>query len=415
MTLLNRSREAKFRRSPQLARTGPRSDENTAILRFPREDHRLERLVQLLEGARFDPERALHLARRLQSHIEDTYRSASLFGDFTWRQIPRFDPALVKRMRWVINYFVAEANIQLVFGERGSFKSTLFLAAAKAVAAGEEFLGMKTRRRRVLYLDYENPANIIKGRNDDLQLNLPHNEDLVVWDRFRSHPPPRPGDPILDSIVRDCIADTGYAPWIIFDSWSSLLKPGEGGEFTGQIAPLYLEFRKLADLGATVTIIDHSKKHERGTLYGGQDKEAKVDSIHKLLPSQNKVTPQNPIIRVESWLKRHAPQGEGSFAIEVQSAQDKRGNWHIVNLIRATDPFVVNMRDRVALLRDIIEKNPKLGQDALAKLASVQGIPRDQAIDTLKERTGIDWRVERVGHNKFSYSLLWKSLREATP
>lgn len=130
-------------------------------------------------------------------------------------------------------------------------------------------------------------------------------------------------------LVTESVAETGHGPWIIFDSWASLLKPGEGGEFTGQIAPIYLQLRKLTDAGATVTVIDHTRKYEKGTLYGGQDKEAKADSIHSLVVYPNDTVPNNPIIRVESWLKRFAPQGVGSFSFEVQSTQDKNGLWHI--------------------------------------------------------------------------------------
>jgi hypothetical protein len=87
-----------------------------------------------------------------------------------WQSLPRFDPSQVANTKWLIESLLAEGSIQLVFGERGSFKSTFMLAAAKAVANGEQFLGRKTRRRKVLYLDYENPANILKGRDSDLDL-----------------------------------------------------------------------------------------------------------------------------------------------------------------------------------------------------------------------------------------------------
>ncbi len=332
--------------------------------------------------------------------------SVPLIDLLTWDNVPRLDPDKIEKTRWLIKSFLAERSIQLVFGERGSFKSTLLLYAARAVANGEEFLGMKTRRRRVLYLDYENPASIIKARNDDLHLNLPENPSLAIWDRFGRHPMPRPGDPALEIFVKSCIAETGHGPWVIFDSWSSLLQPGEGGEFTGQIAPIYLQLRKLVDIGATTTALDHTRKYERGTLYGGQDKEAKVDSIHKLLTFPNKVRPQNPIVRVESWLKRYAPEGEGSFAFEVQSTQDRNGNWHIVDLVPATDPIEQETLENVEVLRNLIRQNPNLGQEALARLAADQGISRDQAIAALKDGVGKYWYVRRTSHNKSSYSLV---------
>ena len=324
----------------------------------------------------------------------------------TWHNLPRFDPERVPKTKWLIKSFLAEESIQLVFGERGSFKSTLLLAAAKAIADGEAFLGLKTRRRRVVYLDYENPANIIKARNDDLGLEISRNKNLLFWDRFGPFATPKPGDAWLETIVRDCVAETGHGPWIIFDSFASLLKHGEGGEFTGQIAPTFLDLRKLADLGATVTMIDHTRKDHRDILYGGQDKEAKADSIHKLLIFPNRVRPLNPVIRVDSWLKRAAPQGEGSFAFEVQSAQDRKGNWHIVGLMPVSDPEEAKLQEEIGLLRSLIKQNPTLGQEDLAKLAKGVGIPRDKAINLLKSGIGKYWELERIGHGKFCYSLL---------
>jgi hypothetical protein len=148
--------------------------------------------------------------------------SAPSLDLLAWEDIPNIDPRQIDKTKWLIDFFLAERSIQLVFGERGSFKSTILLFAAKAVANGEKFLGMKTRRRRVLYLDHENPASVIKSRNHDLGLNLPENPNLKIWDRFGKYPIPRPGDSALEIFVKFCVAETGHGPWIIFDSWSSL-------------------------------------------------------------------------------------------------------------------------------------------------------------------------------------------------
>jgi hypothetical protein len=62
----------------------------------------------------------------------------------TWQNLPRFDPFRVPETRWLIDSFLADRSIQLVFGEPGSFKSTLLLFASRAVASKKHFLGMKT-------------------------------------------------------------------------------------------------------------------------------------------------------------------------------------------------------------------------------------------------------------------------------
>lgn len=380
----------------------------TNVRRFPRTDQKGERLLSELLNAHAggQTDAAIALLDQIKNHLASLI--ALKEADSTWRTLPRFDPSLVKKTKWLIPFFLAEGSIQLVFGERGSFKSTFLLAAAKAVANGEEFLGLKTRRRRVLVLDFENPPNIIAARNEDLGLDLSRNENLLVWNRFGTRPTPRPDDPLLEAIVRECVLKTGHAPWFIFDSWSSLLKPGDGGELTGQIAPIYLHLRKLADLGATITVLDHSRKYDKGKIYGGQDKEAKADSIHNLTIFPNKTKPGNPIVRVESWLKRAAPQGEGSFAFEAENRRDANGNWHIVGLVPTQDPEEAESQKDTELLRDLIRQNPKSGQYALAELASGRGLSRDQAIKLLKDGIGTYWQIRKTSHNKHSYSLVKK-------
>jgi hypothetical protein len=327
-------------------------------------------------------------------------------SDLTWDTLPRFDPTATKKTKWLADHFIADRAISLVYGPRGSFKSTFFLGLAKAVAKGEEFLGMATRRRKVLYLDYENPPDVIKSRDKDLHLHLPKNRRLVIWDRFGDKLPPRPGDRQLERFVKHCVRKLHRKPWIILDSWSSLLRAGEGGESTGQIAPIYAHIRRLCDLGATVTVLDHTRKYTPDIIYGGQDKEAKADTIHNFVIHPNKVKPENPILRVESWLKRYAPQGVGSFAAEAQNFQDESGEWHNMGFkLAAHDPVVEEKKKRRDILCDLIRQNPGKSQRELAKLAAVHGIGRDKAEEMLKAGIGKYWTVSEGAKGKLIYRL----------
>jgi hypothetical protein len=372
-------------------------------LRFPRVDHVYLEIVEKLESASNDPERQRLLAERLLNHINPRQERPELQS---WQTIPRFDPSSVTSTKWLIEHFIAESNLQLIFSERGTFKTTLMMAAAGAVSRGNRFLGKRTRRRRVLYLDYENPANIIKARNQDLHLRLSKNRNLIVWDRFGKQTPPLPGDPRLDAVVANCVKETGHGPWIIFDSWSSLLQPGEGGENTGQIAPIYAHLRKLADAGATVTVLDHSRKYEPGVIYGGGDKEAKVDSIHCLQVCPNELEPTNPIVRVESWLKRYAPKGAGVFAFEVQSFEDDQGEWHIAGLKPVADPVEEQKRRKFQLLGKLIQEHPEVGSEELARLAAGEGMGRDEATQLLRAGVGKHWSLEKAAHGKHTFKLV---------
>lgn len=343
--------------------------------------------------------------RQKNLSIPDVGRNGDIRADLTWDSLPRFDPAAARKTKWLVDKFIAERTISLVYGPRGSFKSTFCLALAKAVAEKEEFLGMATRRRKVLYLDYENPPDVMKNRDKDLHLNLPANENLVIWDRFGDRSTPRPGDRELERFVRNCVKKLHRKPLIILDSWSSLLRPGEGGESTGQIAPIYTHLRHLCDVGASIVILDHTRKYKEDIIYGGQDKEAKADIIHNFVVHENKVKLENPILRVESWLKRYAPQGVGSFAVEVQSSKDENDQWHITGFELARDPVLEEKKRKFHVLRKLIRANPDLSQRKLARLAGTNGLGRDEAERLLKAGIGKYWSISEGAKGKLIYRL----------
>jgi hypothetical protein len=376
------------------------------VVRFPRTlKHQEEtELIRELDKAhrRGDRETVKECLIKLQRLNASTIADDSRV---TWDTVPRFDPDQRGKTKWLIENFLAEASVQLLFGEAGSYKSTLCLFAAIAVMQGSEFLGMKVRQRRVLLLDFENPAPVIRDRCRNLGLDLNNARDLVIWDRFADGFVPHPDNPILEELVKECLAKTGQAPWIIFDSWSSLLAEGKGGETLGDVAPIYASFRRLSDLGATCTILDHTKKYEN-TLYGAADKTAKADSRHGLTVFDNPLRRHNKIVRVDTWLKRFALKGDGSFAFEVVSTQDKNGIWHVTGLRTAEDPVKLAAEARYGILRGLIRRYPNASQSQLAKLAAeTDHFGRDEAIKELQAGEGTHWNARVGAHGKKVYRL----------
>jgi hypothetical protein len=60
---------------------------------------------------------------------------------------------------------------------RGTENLSLILAAAGKIITGQDFAGMKTSRRKVLFLDRENPLGVVRERLD--RLNVERNPDLI--------------------------------------------------------------------------------------------------------------------------------------------------------------------------------------------------------------------------------------------
>jgi hypothetical protein len=289
-------------------------------------------------------------------------------------------------------------------------KSTALLKAAKAVSEGGDFFGMKTRQRIVLYLDYENPSDVLKNRDHDLRLSIP-NPRFTIWDRFHGKATPVPGDQPLEDFVRRCEKETGKWPWLIFDSWTSLLKYGEGGETTGQVAPIYAAIRVLRDWGVTCTIIDHCRKYRSDVIYGSGAKMTLIDMSHNFVihkPSTHlDAHSSTTVVRVRADLKRYTPKGLGDFSFEIKAKPDKEGEWHIASVEPVKDPILIKHEREITILQRLIREHHDLGQRSLAKLAaSTTEIKRDRAETLLRE--GIDryWKIVPMGARKVVYQLL---------
>jgi AAA domain len=328
-----------------------------------------------------------------------------------WMNIPRLDLSKIKRSSWVIDFFLAKGSIQLVYGSFGTRKTTAMLLAAWAVSQGKDFLGMKTKRRCVLYLDYENPPDVLKAYCKDLGID-PSDERFAIWNRAAT-PIPLPSDDQdnqLEDFVKHCKKVSGHYPWIIFDSWTSLLRAGDSGNDLGDATPIFRGIRRLCDIGCTCTIIDHTGKHGDDPI-GTSAKSTQMDTSHyfkaqhgkRLLGSDFSTT----VVRVESFLKRYAPKRVGTFSFEVQSGVDRKGQWHLRSLLATKDAAVLKQEKEIDGIKKLIVRNPSLGQEDLAKLAADNDVvSRDRARQWLQDGNGKYWKAVAKRHGKMTFQVL---------
>lgn len=331
-----------------------------------------------------------------------------------WKGIPRLDLSKIKSTRWLIDLFLAQGSIQLVYGPFGTRKTTAMLLAGWAVSQGIPFLGKKTRKRMVLYLDYENPAGVLKSYCKDLGIDT-SSPTFTIWDRSKQ-PPPVPGedtgDQRLTEFIDRCKELTGRSPLIIFDSWTSLLKSEASGDKISDAAPIFRQIRAYRDSGATCTIIDHTGKNRSSGPIGTSAKMTQMDSAHAFSVEVEETDPfksnsSTAIIRVKTFLKRYAPEGIGTFSFEVRSAVDRKGGWHLTSLEAAKDKAVRELEHQIGGLRHLVKQNPTVGQEELAALAASERLMgKNRASKLLQQGIGIHWRSIMNGPRKRTFQVL---------
>jgi hypothetical protein len=331
--------------------------------------------------------------------------------------IPRFDPATVKKNRMLIEDFLIEGTTQVCCGKFGSRKTSIHLLAGWCVSQGKPFLGRKTKRRAVLYLDYENPPGVLKSYCHDLGID-PTNPWFTIWDRAVALPPQPAGtdDDPLHKFIRRIKRETGHGPCIIFDSFTSLLRAGENGNDANHAAHIYRNTRRYCDLGATCTIIDHTGKKGGKEPIGTSAKMTQMDTAHFFSVHEQNVSlngkESSCVIRVENFLKRFAPEGVGTFSMEIKAAKNAKGVWHTVSVEPTEDVSVREMNKKVRWLQDVIAKNPKAGQEELGTLAAKRKdgdsklLGEKKAIKLLQEGTGEYWKSVTKPNNKKVYRVI---------
>lgn len=154
---------------------------------------------------------------------------------------------------WLIDKLFPENNITLISGAKGMYKTYFAWGLAVSVCIGDNFLGRRTKERRVLLIDRENPENVIKRRS--YQLGAP--EELYIWSSTINHnaPPPRMDNPRGLAHYLRLSKLNQPNPVFIFDTLSQFHSREENSNTEMQL--VMQNFKMLRDSGATVILLHH--------------------------------------------------------------------------------------------------------------------------------------------------------------
>lgn len=324
---------------------------------------------KLLERLYRNPTRT----RPVRRFPRDLYTRGKSIRDLA--DIPRIREVSTEGISWLVDSLIAERAITLVTGSPGSYKTWLALFLAKAVSSGTEFLEHKAMRRKVLYLDRDNPVQVVKERCK--LIGLQDGDHLKFWGGWLDDEPPLIGDERLCEIAKK------HKPLLLFDSLVRFRGADENSATA--MAAVMREFRRLANLGATIVILHHRTKKEESKYRGSSDILAAVDIAFAI--SKRK---ERPGLILESFKNRF--KEESSIELLPQVAEGA-----ITVLSDASVPEHRKIEKRLAQL---ITEHPRCTQQQLIEWSE---LPEHKVREILKAGVGRLWTVEHGDRKTLLY------------
>jgi hypothetical protein len=297
----------------------------------------------------------------------------------SWAQIPTLEQLPAGDVSWAVEGMIPAGSVVLWAGESGSYKTWLSLWLAKALQEGRDFLGRKTVRRPVLYLDRENPQALIQERCS--QLGIQSSENLKIWGGWQSDPPPMIGDRRLLEIART------MRPLIVFDSFIRFHTADENS--ATEMGRVMGEVRALASVGAVV-VLQHHKPKAEGTQYrGSSDIKAGVDVAFAVTYEKDEKT-----LTIQCFKNRFGEE----LTITVKPQLDN------VEVFEVTqDQALKREHEAEQMLRKIIETQPGVNQGEIVRMSD---FPKHKTRSILKRGEGTMWRAEQGPRGRLDYHPL---------
>jgi len=175
---------------------------------------------------------------------------------------------------WSVEKLAPCRSITLLHSPGGLGKTWFSLAMANAVSQGLPFLGLKTEKRPVCYIDFENPLPLLIERSRKLDIR-----DVCFWHLSASLPPPK-----LDTAAHLLYRQLPAGSLIIFDT---LRAAHDGDENSSQDMALVMgRLKELRERGFDIFLIHHTGKANERQYKGSTAISDLADHVLKLYRSR---------------------------------------------------------------------------------------------------------------------------------
>ena len=163
-------------------------------------------------------------------------------------------------VQWLIQDMICRGDVHMLIGEPSIGKSWLTMGMAIAVAGGLPFLGRDVSQGRVLYVDEENPPDLIYDRLTKLGLTREIAKNIRYLSNEGIRLDRQPGELVSEALDYD-------PQLIILDSLTRFHTEDENN--AGAISALFNDALKplSRQTGAAVVLIHHANKTDSNSSY----------------------------------------------------------------------------------------------------------------------------------------------------
>jgi hypothetical protein len=236
-------------------------------------------------------------------------------------------------------------------------------------------------RRRVIYVDLENPLSVIRDRLEDLGFDP--TPDFHYWGSHCTLPPPQ----LTDSAVYvELTKSLRPPPVFIFDSLVRFHNAGDENS-ASDMAPVMAQIRRIANAGAAVLVQHHRGKAEASQYRGSSDIQAGVD-ISLMLHKDEK----RGLLTLSTTKNRLGLPVKITLKLDLQSG----------GFIVTEDPAQELATQQIESVRSVIEQRPGLCQDEVIR--KLKGsVPSRRVREILLKNRGRIWHCRTGPNNRMDF------------
>jgi archaellum biogenesis ATPase FlaH len=176
------------------------------------------------------------------TEIKDIFHSLPTLSDIA---------SLDLKIEYLLDGILPENGITILYGKGGRGKSTLMMQIGYCISEGLPFEGLTTKKTTVVYIDYDNPLNVISEK----ARRFGDTKNFRYWHITHSDKPSR-----IDSTGWDVFKSLPKQSLLIFDTLKSCQGMDMDRDHT--MALIMGRFRELRDEGFTIVILHHSNRRD---------------------------------------------------------------------------------------------------------------------------------------------------------